>query len=541
MTTVGDAGRSTAELLARAVRASSVAVSLSRLDDGSIVEANDAFLGALGLPREAAIGRTMLELGLWVDAGDRADLVRRVEADGRVRGYEARFRTVSGAALDLLVSADMVEEEGERYLLIVGQDLTERNRADVLALIERRLLEKIAIDAALPEVLESLCRDLESFSPGMLASVLLLDPEGPWLRHAAAPSLPPSFVRALDGLPIGPDAGSSGTAAHLGQRVVVTDIALDPLWEEHRSLALSYGLRACWSTPIRSSAGTVLGTFSIYDRRPAAPSEDDLRVVDLAARIAGIAAERMRDQDRAHRRARQQVGLAYLARQAAVEPPHTFLGEGVAMLARTLDADLAVAFEVRGGRWTVSLAVGSTVERAGTALTQPGPELLGALAGEAVEVPGEGPGTPMLREESVRGGVVVRVPAGSASPALWLLAAFWRRPRSIAAEEVRFVESVAGMVGLVAGRGAPAVVPGSGPARFDPLVAQRLGRLTARQRETLLLIGEGLSNREIGERLGLAEKTVRNRVSGLLKVLGMQRRTQAALLASKLAQLADPL
>jgi DNA-binding CsgD family transcriptional regulator len=208
------------------------------------------------------------------------------------------------------------------------------------------------------------------------------------------------------------------------------------------------------------------------------------------------------------------------------------------MLARTLEADLAVALEARGGGWVVSVAVGSTVDRTGAVVAEPGPELLGVLEGEAAELPSDGPATPMLREESVRSAVVARVPGGFGPSGL--LAACWRRTRSIAAEEVRFVESVAALVGLAAGRGAPAAVPAPGPARLDPLIAQRLGRLTTRQRETLLLIGEGLSNREIGERLGLAEKTVRNRVSGLLKVLEMQRRTQAALLASKLAQVADP-
>src|SRR5262245_55481100 len=81
------------------------------------------------------------------------------------------------------------------------------------------VLGLIAAGATLSESLDSLARMIERHTPGIRASILLLDDDGAHLRHGAAPSLPAEYCRAIDGLPIGPRAGSCGTAAFLKQRV----------------------------------------------------------------------------------------------------------------------------------------------------------------------------------------------------------------------------------------------------------------------------------------------------------------------------------
>src|SRR5229473_7923916 len=117
-------------------------------------------------------------------------------------------------------------------------------------------------------VLEGACRVFEELASGSLSSILLLDPKTNRLRHGAAPSLPITYTEAIDGLVIGPCVGSCGTAAYRAEQMIVSDIATDPLWADYRDLALGHGLRACWSTPILSSTGKVLGTFAIYYREP---------------------------------------------------------------------------------------------------------------------------------------------------------------------------------------------------------------------------------------------------------------------------------
>lgn len=115
----------------------------------------------------------------------------------------------------------------------------------------------------------------------ILTSVLLLSPDGKRLTHGAAPSLPRPYVDAINGLGIGPSAGSCGTAAYSGEPVYVSDIATDARWAPYRDLALPHGLRSCWSTPIRRSDGGVMGTFAIYHRTPGAPTRDELKMIEF--------------------------------------------------------------------------------------------------------------------------------------------------------------------------------------------------------------------------------------------------------------------
>jgi len=155
---------------------------------------------------------------------------------------------------------------------------------------QAKILEMIASGAPLTVTLTFLIDLIEAQMPGALCSVLLLDEDGVHLRHSAAPRLPKSFVAAVDGLAIGP--GSCGTAMSFGRPVVVEDIAADPLWKEFAALALPLGLRACWSTPIVSTDGKVLGAFANYYREVRSPELGDTRLIDLAVHIAAIAIER---------------------------------------------------------------------------------------------------------------------------------------------------------------------------------------------------------------------------------------------------------
>jgi len=160
-----------------------------------------------------------------------------------------------------------------------------------LSLLDKAVLEMIMAQQPLARVLESLCLKIEERSPGLLCSVLLLDAQNGTLHHGAGPSLPKAYHDAIDGVRIGPKVGSCGTAAYLGQPVVVVDIATDPLWADFKDLALSHGLRACWSMPISSREGTVLGTFACYYREPRTPDSHNLTLIDRATHLAGVALE----------------------------------------------------------------------------------------------------------------------------------------------------------------------------------------------------------------------------------------------------------
>jgi GAF domain-containing protein len=173
-------------------------------------------------------------------------------------------------------------------------ELAERKEAKALLNDQRRVLELVASGAPLAESLNTLVRLIEEHAPGMLGSILLLDEEGVHLHHGASPSLPLEYSAAIDGVSIGPNVGSCGTAAFCKEAVYVEDIATDPLWSEFKGVALPHGLRACWSTPVFDSQGRVLGTFAMYYRQPGLPQPYHRRLIEITTHITAIAISRHR-------------------------------------------------------------------------------------------------------------------------------------------------------------------------------------------------------------------------------------------------------
>jgi formate hydrogenlyase transcriptional activator len=157
-------------------------------------------------------------------------------------------------------------------------------------------LKMMLLDAPLNEVLRSLALLIEAQSEGMLCSIFLLEQDGLHLRYGAAPSLPLSYREATDGIVIGPDSGSCGTAAFLREAVFAVDILSDPRWVKFRESAVRAGLRAAWSSPILSHDGKVLGTFGMYYREARSPTPAEMQLIDDASRVAGIAIEREHSQ-----------------------------------------------------------------------------------------------------------------------------------------------------------------------------------------------------------------------------------------------------
>jgi len=212
---------------------------------------------------------------------------------------EYRVRTKTGDYGYYSVNAVPVWTKNGELREWVGtmSDVTGRKKEETLLAGHNRVLEMIASDASLKSVLESIVLLVEGQFTGMLCSILLLDEDGIHMRHGSAPSLPDAYVKAIDGLAIGPDVGSCGTAMYSGGTVIVTDILEDPLWDDYRSVAVANGLRACWSTPVSSHDDQVLGSFAVYHRERHVPDADELRLIDIAVYLARVAIERQRTRD----------------------------------------------------------------------------------------------------------------------------------------------------------------------------------------------------------------------------------------------------
>src|SRR5216117_2078086 len=259
---------------------------------GVCVLGNRAGAELAGISQDELVGTPIAETYLPEERHLFRERLEKLKT-GRTIRFERKFLRKNGEIVPVEVSVAAIRGG---YFQAILRDVSERKKAESLLAAEKRVLEMIATGVPLKQILNALCLFIEEQRSGTLASVLLLNPDGVHLDCVAGPSLPKEWTQQMEKLPIGPCAGSCGTAAYRGSPVIVSDIASDPLWEvpEHRAAALGHGLRASWSNPILSSEGKVLGTFCIYGREPQSPSAHDLGVMEKATHLARVAIERDR-------------------------------------------------------------------------------------------------------------------------------------------------------------------------------------------------------------------------------------------------------
>ncbi|MCB1549254.1 MAG: EAL domain-containing protein [Hyphomicrobiaceae bacterium] len=163
-----------------------------------------------------------------------------------------------------------------------------------LLLLQHRILEMVAAGRGIAAAMDDLCRGVEALAPEVVCSVLSIDKD--CLQPVAGPSLPEAYMRALKDVPIGPKVGSCGTAAWRGEPVEVTDIQKDPLWADYRNLPLPPEIRACWSSPIKSRDGTVVGTFAFYYRTNRGVNDTEREIIEACLHVCAIVMENARSE-----------------------------------------------------------------------------------------------------------------------------------------------------------------------------------------------------------------------------------------------------
>ena len=317
------------------------------LDDGVFIDCNQAavdMLRAAGKDELLSLSPSDLSPTVQPDGTSSSTKTQQMIAVAMERGshsfeWLAKRRNGSEFPVEVLLTAIPFQER--QILYVVWRDISRRKEAerklsdsraaeDAFRAGQGQVLEMIAQGATLSDVLASLVTLIEAQSEGMICSVLQLSEDGKHIRHGAAPRLPEIYVKAVNGAPIGPKNGSCGTAMYRGKPVIVTDMLTDPLWEDYRELAKLSGLRACWSTPIFTGQGKVLGSFAMYYRQPQAPTGSEARLTEVATRIAGIAIEHERAQ---HELQHTRSELAHVARV-------TTMGELAASIAHEVNQPL---------------------------------------------------------------------------------------------------------------------------------------------------------------------------------------------------------
>ncbi|HEX4696893.1 MAG TPA: GAF domain-containing protein, partial [Candidatus Udaeobacter sp.] len=256
--------------------------------DSKCILVNPASVKLAGRSEDELIGSSIADTYLPEERYLLEHRIEKLKAEGSFR-FERKYVRENGEVIPVEVSLSALRG---RYYQAIIRDISQRKRREALLAGENRVLEMVAKGDSLPDILDRLCLLVEEQSSSVLASILLMDPNGKQLRHGAAPNLPTAYTEAINGAFIGPAVASCGTAAHRAEQVIVSDVATDPLWADFRDLALAHSLRACWSTPIFSSEGKVIGTFAMYYREPRSPSPLEQETIKHITHLAGVAIQR---------------------------------------------------------------------------------------------------------------------------------------------------------------------------------------------------------------------------------------------------------
>lgn len=270
----------------------------SATPDGSVDFVNQRWSDYTGVGIDEAAGRGWVSIYHPADSDRLATYWESQMQSGQPGQSEARLRRFDGVYRWFLTRAVPMRDEAGHIVKWYGQntDIEDLKQAESLLAGEKQLLEMVAGDGSLQPILEALCKFVESVATGCTCSILLVDPSG-HLQHGAAPSLPKSFNDSLHGVPVHINSGPCAMAAHLNEQVIAADIKLESRWSGFSwcRLALAQGIQACWSTPISSSNGKVLGIFANYYAEPRLPTTQHQELIARITHIASIAMERAQD------------------------------------------------------------------------------------------------------------------------------------------------------------------------------------------------------------------------------------------------------
>ncbi|MBK8395654.1 MAG: GAF domain-containing protein [Leptospiraceae bacterium] len=214
---------------------------------------------------------------------------------GIKKEYKVEFRQISeNNSWKWILSQGTIIEWDKRNnptrMLVTHTDITERKQSEMIQIARNTVLDELITKKDLKTILTEIIQNIESIHPEMRASIILLTPSGK-LETGAAPSLPDFFNFAVNELYAGIGIGSCGSAAAIGELVIVDNIETHPYWQNYLDIAKKANLKACWSMPFKNDSGKVLGTFAAYYYHPRIPSEFEIKLIKEFSQIAGIAVQ----------------------------------------------------------------------------------------------------------------------------------------------------------------------------------------------------------------------------------------------------------
>lgn len=283
---------------------------------------NEKMASILGYTSEEMLGKDMFYFMTEEHIKTAQDNMARRKT-GVKEHHDFIFQSKQGNKVWTTIAASPILDKNGKFIGALGMvnNISARRRSEKLLEAQRKIFELLVKGATLESALAELTTAIEYLMDDVLVSVLLLDEEGLRLWKGAAPSLPDAYSVAINGALIGPKEGSCGTSAYSKKLVIVSDIQVDPLWENYKNLAAIHNLRSCWSSPIFSSDHIVLGTFAVYSKSIRIPNEFELQLIQDATAASALCIQ--------HTRALQNLKIS--------RDDATFLSEARKTLVATLD------------------------------------------------------------------------------------------------------------------------------------------------------------------------------------------------------------
>lgn len=263
--------------------------------EGCFSQVSPSSRAVFGYPPEEMIGRQYVDFVRPEDRAQAAAELQAIIAGHFNQTMRHCCRRQDGSSVYILWSAAW--SASDRSLFAVAHDITPIVHNEAYAEDQRDILSMVSTDQPLEQILTAICQMSETQDPTARCAVMLVDEQQRNLYLAAGPSLPAGYGETLKRVGIGPTAGSCGTAVHQRRMVITEEIASDPLWRDYRA-ALAYDLHACWSIPLISHKGEVLGSLAIYHRQPSSPDDEQLQLIATAGQLAAIAIARRHDRRR---------------------------------------------------------------------------------------------------------------------------------------------------------------------------------------------------------------------------------------------------
>ena len=172
---VSDALRESEKRFSTIFHASPAAIGISQPTDGPFVDVNVAFARLFGYSRDEMIGHTLLELGMWPAPEQRTKLFTMLGEQGQIQQFDAQFRRKSGELCDVLVSADLIELNGQKYMMGILTDISERKRAEAEIAKAKQVAE--AANVAKSEFLANMSHEIRAPMTSILGFAELLEEE----------------------------------------------------------------------------------------------------------------------------------------------------------------------------------------------------------------------------------------------------------------------------------------------------------------------------------------------------------------------------